>query len=282
MSRKIIIILIITAVVVFVAFVFFFGKIFTNKTAPINQQIQGGATNMASLTLVTEESEKNFYNNFLLTNHDPDNKREALLQKEGSGIVLKIIDLKTNKVVQRENINLEDMDIVWVKPNDVFLIEKPSLAVKSSAWNYNLKNKTLNYLFRDEPGLMVNWSKNSNLLLKFNGALSLINNQTAQVINLPFITLPHKCAFSENNEKIYCAIPKIIPSDIVLPDDYLKNKFYSQDQIISLSINPVKIEILFDPESENDNLDAINPLIVGDYIYFQNRYDNKIYKTKLQ
>lgn len=283
MSRKLIIILIIVAVIIIsAASVFFLGRIFTNKPQSINQQIKDGVAKEAPLVLVSEESEIDFYNNLFNRDKSPNNNRKALLQKESSGIVLKIIDLKTNKTLQAENINLEDVNVAWVQPDEIFFIEKPSSTVKSSAWSYNLKSKAFNYLFQNEPGLMVNWSKNGNLVLKFNGALSLINNQTAQVTNLPFITLPHKCAFSDNNKtKIYCAIPRIIPSNITLPDDYLKNKFYSQDQIVSLSINPIKIEIIFDSESESSNLDGVNPVIIGDYLYLKNRYDNKTYKIKL-
>ncbi|MEK6952672.1 MAG: hypothetical protein AABX29_06690, partial [Nanoarchaeota archaeon] len=196
-----------------------------------------------------------------------------------SGLI--IIDLKTNNVLQAVKINLEDVNVAWVKPDEVFIIEKPSILIPSSIWSYNLKNKNLDYIFQNEPGLMANWSKDGNLVLKFNGELSLINNKTGQVIGLPFITLPNKCAFSNNNEeKIYCAVPKTMPSNTALPDDYLKNKFYSEDQIISLTVNPTKSQIILS-QTGDQKLDAVNLMVINDDLYFTNRYDNKVYKIDL-
>ncbi len=277
-KKIILIVLIVIIVALSIGFIFYLGRKVFNTPALTEQQLADTSdSNKTSLEPVSDESEEDFYRGLLAKNISPDNTRKVQFEKD-----LKIINLKTNKVQQTEKVNLEDVNVAWIKPDEIFIIEKPSILIPSSIWSYNLKNKNLDYVFQNEPGLMANWSKDGNLVLKFNGELSLVNNKTGQVINLPFMTLPNKCAFSnDNEEKIYCAVPKTIPSSVTLPDDYLKNKFYSQDQIISLTVNPTKMQIILDQTDDLKKLDAVDLMVINDDLYFTNRYDNKIYKIDL-
>ena len=129
---------------------------------------------------------------------------------------------------------------------------------------------------------MLNWSKNGDLALKFNSlapqafVLNLVDFKKGLTTKLPFLTLPNKCAFNKN--KIYCAIPSETSPDF--QDDYLKRKFYSADKFISLQLEPIKVEILFD-EAE-PIIDAIDLIVIENGLYFKNRYDDKVYKTRLK
>lgn len=213
-------------------------------------------------------------------NISPDGSQGAFLEREGEVIYLKITDLKTNQTKKVERVSLEDVDLVWQKPDEIFFVEKPSASWPASAWSYNLKDKSFGYLFKNEAGLMVNWLSDG-LVLKFSNAgpqvpaLTLVRG--GQETALPFVTLPNKCAFFKN--KIYCAIPAVIGSDVVLPDDYLKNKFYSQDKIISLQLEPIDAEVLF-VSNEKEKVDAVDLAVIKDELYFTNRYDGKVYKLQ--
>lgn len=260
-------------------FIFYLGwKALKGPSTPSNPLTTGGeVVGIGLVALGASDPEVENYNQSLVNNLSPDKSQEAFVQEENGEIFLKIVDIKTKKIKLSEKVNLEDVEVVWIKPSEVFLVSKPSALIPTSAWSFNLKNKGLKYIFKNEPGLMLNWSGNGDYVLKFNERLSLVNNKSGQKINLPFLTMPSKCVFDE--EVIYCAIPKTIPSNVVLPDDYLKHKFYSDDRILKITLNPTKTEILFN--SPNIKIDALNLRLINQGLYFINRYDDKIYKLLL-
>ena len=98
-------------------------------------------------------------------------------------------------------------------------------------------------------------------------------------IRLPFITLPEKCTIGDTN--LYCAAPVNITDKILLPDDYLKKKFYSDDVIYEYALDKKSIRTIF-RLSQDSAIDAINLKIIGDKLFFINRYDNYVYSIDLE
>jgi len=205
----------------------------------------------------------------------PDRTQSVSLEKETDGLnYLKITDKKTGKIKKVGRLNLEDVVLIWGKPDDVFIVEKPSALLPASAWAFNLKNKTLRSLVKNERGLTLIWSPQGQSSLKFSeGRLFLIKDD-GQTIALPFITLPNKCAFLNEN-KFYCALPRDIPPRTILPDDYLKHRMVSRDEILAVSLEPAETKTIF---SEAVPFDAFNLKIINGQLFFINRRDQRVYK----
>lgn len=286
MSRRVLIISVVIVFTLAIGFLVYLGWRSINrkegaaKTEEVASPIEETASKAARLLVSENPSD---YRKSLKTKAvSPDGLQKAFLERESGGLYLKTTDLKTNQTKKIGRVNLEDVDLVWQKPDEIFFTEKPSSSWPTSAWSFNLKEKTFRFLFRNESGLMINWLADDGLILKFsnlgpqNPTLTLISNE--QAIILPFITLPQKCASSRN--KIYCAIPSQIASDVVLPDDYLKNKFYSQDKIISFQLEPIEIESVFSEQEQK--IDAVDLVIKDNDLYFTNRYDDKVYILPLK
>jgi len=224
----------------------------------------------------------------------PDAKKIAYLETPGGNLVISnlvIKDLvgskpKTSKIL---SLNQKDFDLEWILPENIILTPKPSAFSADSAWNFNIKTKIFESLdAAGLNGLMINWSidgKTSDKLgLRFNsqkqgreGFLILINEKGEKRANFDFLTLPNKCFFSE--PKIYCAVPLEIPPKTVLPDDYLKRTFYSNDSLYQIDINQNSLsEIL---AAGNPIIDAVRLNVIEGKLFFINRYDNKLYELEL-
>jgi len=224
----------------------------------------------------------------------PDAKKIAYLETPGGNLVISnlvIKDLvgskpKTSKIL---SLNQKDFDLEWILPENIILTPKPSAFSADSAWNFNIKTKIFESLdAAGLNGLMINWSidgKTSDKLgLRFNsqkqgreGFLILINEKGGKRANFDFLTLPNKCFFSE--PKIYCAVPLEIPPKTVLPDDYLKRTFYSNDSLYQIDINQNSLsEIL---AAGNPIIDAVRLNVIEGKLFFINRYDNKLYELEL-
>ena len=193
---------------------------------------------------------------------------------------------KTSKIL---SFNQKDFNLEWILPQTVVLTSKPSAYSKSSAWSIDIKNKTFKPLsLIDLSGLTINWSvdgrTDGKLGLQFNSGgseaknfLTLINEKGEKRANLSFLTMPDKCYFS--NPQIYCAVPSEIPEKTVLPDDYLKKAFYSNDFIYQIDIDKNSFTAILN--AGNPTIDAVKLRFIDGKLFFINRYDNKLYELVL-
>ena len=95
----------------------------------------------------------------------------------------------------------------------------------------------------------------------------------------PGMTLVNKCTIKNNN--IYCAVPQEIPTNITLPDDYLKRGYFSSDSFYVATIDKeagiIKTKLIY----RGEGVDAINLKVRDGYLYFLNRVDGGVYKLKI-
>jgi len=188
---------------------------------------------------------------------------------------------KTQKIL---SLSQKDFDLKWIASDRVLLLPKQSSLISVDIWEINLKTKALKIFARDK-GLTVNFAKDNSIGLKFSvndngeGILQLIGNSGAIMANLNFLTLPDKC--SVNLSKIYCAVPQSynMIKEPVLPDDYLKRAVYSNDFIYELDLEKNALLPVF--EENKQPIDAINFELLGNKLFFINRYDNRLYQLEL-
>ena len=186
---------------------------------------------------------------------------------------------KGNKIM---DISLVDVGLEWIYENKILITEKPSALLTGSIWVIDVKNKTIQ-LAAEAKGLILKQHQNKGIMFSVVDGFPLIELKTTDkdlpTIRLPFITLPEKCTIGDTN--LYCAAPVNITDKILLPDDYLKKKFYSDDVIYEYALDKKSIRTIF-RLSQDSAIDAINLKIIGDKLFFINRYDNYVYSIDLE
>ncbi len=86
--------------------------------------------------------------------------------------------------------------------------------------------------------------------------------------------------------EIYFAAPDSFSVGEVLPDDYWKKKIYTADSIYTIPLSsedqrPLGIALPLFISSDELTIDADQLEVVGNKLYFINRYDNKLYSLDI-
>ena len=213
-----------------------------------------------------------------------DQTKNRLIYTKENGAITGIynFDLKTKKSTEMMRFPAQGLRAIWTGTDRVYLSELPSAAALSSLLSVNLKTRALALIANEVPGLMSIWAPNGETGLLFANSfkenlLTLIDKKGTTISSAPFVTLPSKCLFEP--ETVFCAVPRVLPSGIVLPDDWLKRKFYSDDRIVLWNTNTNEVKIIAD--NTPFAIDAEKLLRRGNILYFINRYDRKLYSIKI-
>lgn len=216
----------------------------------------------------------------------PDNKKIAYLKtndEKSDLITQNITDTKTTKII---SLFQKDFDLKWLTNEKILLLPKPSSSLYADIWEVSIKNKTIKKLFSGR-GLMINWSTNGDLGIKFsvdqkrNSYLDLIDNNGTVLTNFDFTTLPNKCLVL-GEEKIYCAIPQKHSAikKPILPDDYLKRAVYFEDFIYEMDLEQNTFEIIYN--GQEIVVDAFRLSISDNQLFFINRHDDMLYNLIIE
>lgn len=168
--------------------------------------------------------------------------------------------------------------------NDVAIAERPSALVPTSVWKYNPATRSLIAIIDGERGAMFARSENGAFSLSSrtlaDGSLSLIYEKIASKERRPlrFATIPPKC-FLENRAVLYCGVPLSIPPRTVMPDDYLKRAFYTDDRLVRIDLEDIRVEEI--PTGADAPLDIYEPRRISGKLMFLNRRDGVIYAISL-
>ena len=197
----------------------------------------------------------------------PSGDRLAYLKETNGAATLVAREIATNKEQTLLSFSAVDLTLVWPEADTILLVDRPSREVSGTLWRYSIKNRRLDPVFQNEAGLVARWNAATGLKLG-NNALSLVAPSGTIIKTFSFRTLPSKCAW--NSTKMFCAIPRDLDSR-VLPDDYLKRKNTSSDDLYEVSASALGRRIM---ETSYDMDDLV---LRGNTLYFINRYDGKLY-----
>ncbi|MDP1619633.1 MAG: hypothetical protein Q8M12_01395, partial [bacterium] len=135
------------------------------------------------------------------------------------------------------------------------------------------------------------WSQDGNSLLvgsvdaKGGSKLQLgvTNSLGGEYRNLGIPTLVSKCTWSKNNKAIYYALPGAIPTEAILPNDYLTDKFRTNDTFWKIDVATGEKSRLVDLENITAAYDAADLFLDPDesLLFFTNKIDGKLYKITL-
>ncbi len=107
---------------------------------------------------------------------------------------------------------------------------------------------------------------------------TLIDRSGLLVSALPLNpTVREKCAAEA--ARFICAVPRELPNNVLLPDDYLKRKIYTKDDFVLWDATAKKIS----PVSVNtkEAIDARDVQIKNSTLFFVNNYGGKLYKLEI-
>ncbi len=185
---------------------------------------------------------------------------------------------------------LKNLLINWPKGTEIYLQDRPSGIAPSSLYSLNPNTKSLSEIFSDIYGLNVKWSPNGNKILyskTVSGGKSIVlyvadrngSNEKSTGIS----TLIEKCAWPQDLRYLYCAIPKNINEAEVLPDDFYKGVFLSDDDFYKINIETgEKIKLLED--SQLKEIYDTNDVFLSpqeDYLFFINKVNGLLYSIRL-
>lgn len=193
---------------------------------------------------------------------------------------LRILNVTTQKTQEIVKMNQKELVLHWRTDSKILLSVTPESTSKILA--LNLKNKTLEP-FLEEAGVSIQWAKDDRLGIKLNhvngtNQTSLIDTNGTILSTFTFITLPSKCAISEN--KIYCAVPKNVPENTKLPEDYYKRAVYFDDVLYLIDLSTGGYSEIT-TENPNLTIDAEHLEIQNNALLFKNRLDGKLYSLAL-
>ncbi len=96
---------------------------------------------------------------------------------------------------------------------------------------------------------------------------------------LSLATFAAKTAWSQDGATLYMAVPKFIPVNSRLPEDFLSGSLATQDAFWAVDINTGATTLLYDPSTENRTINA-DRLFVDSQgrLYFVNRYSGHLHR----
>jgi hypothetical protein len=210
----------------------------------------------------------------------PDSKKIAYLEKITGNLVVRGLEGVQLKSVKILSLAQEDFELEWILEGEIFLVPKPSAFYLAPSWSIDINKKTVSLLGEEAASLMIKWSVDGKMGLKFSnqrGSLTLIDENGITQGTLGFFTLPDKCFIAEKT--IYCAVPETLPLNAVLPDDYLKRNVYFNDSFYQIDV--VQNSLLEILGKTGISLDAVNLNFADNKLFFINRYDNNLYSLDL-
>lgn len=210
--------------------------------------------------------------------------------RSGSTVSLSFVDLQKNPPAYQTivlSFKLKDVSLHFESPQNLFIVERPSSFYPSRVWLLDTKTLNLTLVLEPASGLWVSWGRNNIHSFEFSSyknSLFVFDKNLGNQELLPFVTFPQKCGTAFDT--VYCFVPENIPwdnpSSLSLPDDYLEKKTYTVDDLYTYNTTKKELGFIFSsPLSDVQSVDATNPEIVGDTIYFLNRYDGFVYSINV-
>ena len=208
------------------------------------------------------------------------NSQELIFATSNS---LNIVDFSSQKSRKVLDLTQKDINLSWLSTSTVLITTPTTSDLSSPIWSLNLLNKSMAAFLPDELGLTVKWFKNSDFGIKLNNEnrsprLSLIDKNGSTLLTFTFVTMPSKCLIDKDN--IYCAVPKNLPANLKLPEDYYKGSVYFDDTLYLINLSNGAVSEL-QIENKGQVFDAEHLEIQNGKLLFKNRLNGKLYGLEL-
>lgn len=216
----------------------------------------------------------------------PDGKSLAYLLPKDDRLNLIIGDSSGKNAKIVFGTPLLDTKINWISADRISFQTAPSGLAPGFIFTFFRSSGTLNKIIGPLFGLTSLWSPDGSKVListtnsagkNLKMAVGDINGKTFLDLNIKTVT--DKCVWLNNNE-LYCAVPKVIFTETVWPDQYLQGEINPADLIIYLNLEKKESHEIFSEQSF-----AISDLLIAknkEYLFFVNRTDGTLWALKLK
>ena len=185
-------------------------------------------------------------------------------------------------------IRIQDIAIQWPQNGKLAVSTLSSASNPSPLLLLDVANGGLTRIIPESFGLEILWSPKGDKIVYSsvdeNGQgpmLKMAGVAGGTVKDLKIATFAKKCAWSADNLHIFCAVPTYWPARLVLPDDYWRGLFNSDDQIVKINPDNGEETMVFSP---SENLPDVQNLFSepgGKYLFFTNKKDGLFYTIKI-
>ncbi|MFA6383568.1 MAG: hypothetical protein WCX17_04035 [Parcubacteria group bacterium] len=113
--------------------------------------------------------------------------------------------------------------------------------------------------------------------------LAIMNEHGGELKNLGVSTFVSKSVWSKDNKTVYFALPGSLPSNATIPNDYLANKFNTDDSFWKINTITGEKTRIIDATKLSGGLDAMGLFLNADesMLFFANKVDGKLYRISL-
>ena len=217
----------------------------------------------------------------------PDGKQFAyLLQNQNNdNLSLIISDAAGKNTSEIYKTLILDAQISWISGDKIAFLTAPSGQAEGFLFLFSRSSHSFKKILGPVSGLTTLWSPDgSRMLVSAPGprgglTTAIYDSSGIKEQQLNFSTLTEKCVWSTPKE-LYCAVPQGFPQGALLPDDYLRGEFATQDRIVSFSTDTGDTNTVL----EGGAMDMANLAVTTkkDYLIFVNRTDGILWRLKLQ
>ncbi len=250
--------------------------------------------------------------NIRIIDHKTGNKTELKKNADSAGwanINNKIIYKYYEEKTKERSLNISDLDgSNWKKLTDVDFryvnFQKIASSIQLAFWpkadaSTNTKLLKINItgtgtpqeIFSNKFGADYLFSPDGSKFIvsyvtKENGKkmnLGVANNQGKEYKDLNIPTLVQKVVWSKDGNVIYYAQPGESPSESVMPNDYLENKFFTQDTFWKMDLKTGKKERLINLDELTEQIDAVNLFLskTENALFFINKRNSLLYRINM-
>lgn len=184
---------------------------------------------------------------------------------------------------------LADLIVEWPSRGKISIRSRVSGLAQGLLYAINPDSGDFEKVLSDLNGLNVKWSpKADKILYSFttsrgkNPALWLSNEDGTQTKDLKLAGIADKCAWSNDDRTIFCALPQEISEFAVWPDDYYKGLVILSDNFYKINLETgEKTKIA--GSSAQFSFDAQDLFLSPkeDLLFFVNRADGLLYSLKI-
>jgi hypothetical protein len=184
-------------------------------------------------------------------------------------------------------IRIQDLTLQWPQNGKLAVSSLSSASNLSPLLILDIASKGLTRIIPESFGLEILWSPKGDKVIYSSvnengqGPMLKIAGLAGSIKDLKIATFAKKCAWSADNLNIFCAVPTYWPTRLILPDDYWRGFFSSDDQIVKINTDTGEKTVVFSP---SENLPDIQNLFSGpdgEYLFFNNKKDGLFYTVKL-
>ena len=180
-----------------------------------------------------------------------------------------------------------DAQLQWVSADIMAIQTAPSGLAPGSLFAYSRSSGALRRIAGSRNGLTSLWSPAGTRVWT-----TFTNNKGHDLANEIYSragkkeraggkvpVLPGKCAWIDTND-MFCGLPKSVPNNAILPDDYLRGDLWTLDRLALFNLKTNETTYIL----EDTNFDISNVVVTKkkDFLFFINKIDGTLWSVKLK